>query len=1337
MSNLLISAAVNIGVGLLLNFLFPTRQPDITQIGPRLSDLDVTSSAFGQPIPIHYGTLRTGGNVIWSPGIQEVANTTTQSAGGGKGGGGGGSVSTTTFTYFASFALGFSEGPAEEILRIWADGKLIYDITGSGIGIGTLKFRFHLGTETQQPDPLIEADKGVGNVPAHRGLCYIVFDSLPLANFGNRIPNITAEITFNVLNSMPFTPLVELAGQNIPGSVSGADGTSHMFLDPFSDDLYFLKAGVDAISRNSVGSMTAQVIRQDTGEGNALFSETPRYCMNGRIYSQFGSSNFENFEEVEPTGMQLTGFSFGLTGTVGPWGDPFKFPVGSEIGVLQVGDPEFGVPFKDIYVISANTAALGDGGFVIVYFDQLDILIMDNHLDTDIGRGGRVMQDFHNRRIFVTQENDTTLDLYEVEAKINIGTFGPYVDIPSPRLVGTFAKGGAQYAGTDDTEGWCFLPDEAALILSNGVSMFKVDVDDGTVLATNLNLGFFSQDQWANAGKFAFGNGHPGAADGGIVSTIDTEDLSLIVAQDLGDASFPDGLESNYKRAAYDPRSHSIILSRVNLTDPSANRVVRILLQRGAGQGVGLDTIVNDLSLRTGLVPAEINVTALAGTIVQGFSVTRQSPVRSAIEPLMRGFLFEGVESDFVMKFVTRGGASALTVDPDFLGRLTTDQNDEFVKEVRVQEVELPMRVSVQYADRAKDYQQGSQYDKRVQNPTASMQSGEEMSLTLPIILTEQEAKRLAQRWLYTLWSERASISSILPWKYIRLDPTDIFEVLYRGDIRRLRIGRVELGSDLDIDFTSTQEDTRSDDSDLLADGGLGHIDQFIPSGLPSRWMPLDIPLLTADEASLQQFNRAFWAAAGFDSTWPGMILFQSRDSGSSFLEISATSVQASWGVTKGAIATPGTTFTFDESSTIDVQVVAGVANFQTSTDLEVLNGVNAIAVIGPNGPEIIQFVNVTSIDVGTVRLSRLLRGRRGTDISRLTDTHVVGEQVVLLDVGSILTFQNPLELIGISVPYKPVTLNTLLEDAPTIHTIFTGQDLKPYSVVNVATNLAGRTADLSVSWERRTRYNGEQRDGTGEVPLNEASELYDIEYDFGGTEILEKTNLTAKLDIITVAEYTALSHPDGPTARLLLEGEVALVNPDFEQGTLNALPTGWTQSIGLGVEKVDTVPNGGGAAQVGAFATYFGVAVQTVTEITQTADLVALGWDIERFDIDLPTVEIKYFHMQVDAPPNEDDTQVQVRFLAADDTDLGGIDSGVITPAVEDTWEEKTFTLALIQGTRKLKIQLKGLGVFQTRVAFDNIRLRIVGSGVPPLQAKIYQISDVVGRGRVESATV
>jgi carbohydrate binding protein with CBM5/12 domain len=58
------------------------------------------------------------------------------------------------------------------------------------------------GTETQGVDPLIQSSEGVLYTPAYRGLCYIVWENFPLLNFGNRIPNLRAEINFTKVNNV-------------------------------------------------------------------------------------------------------------------------------------------------------------------------------------------------------------------------------------------------------------------------------------------------------------------------------------------------------------------------------------------------------------------------------------------------------------------------------------------------------------------------------------------------------------------------------------------------------------------------------------------------------------------------------------------------------------------------------------------------------------------------------------------------------------------------------------------------------------------------------------------------------------------------------------------------------------------------------------------------------------------------------------------------------------------------------------------------------------------------------------------------------------------------------
>jgi hypothetical protein len=58
------------------------------------------------------------------------------------------------------------------------------------------------GNETQNPDPIIQANEGVANTPAYRGLILAVWEKFPIVNFGNRVPNIRAEVEFTKTNNL-------------------------------------------------------------------------------------------------------------------------------------------------------------------------------------------------------------------------------------------------------------------------------------------------------------------------------------------------------------------------------------------------------------------------------------------------------------------------------------------------------------------------------------------------------------------------------------------------------------------------------------------------------------------------------------------------------------------------------------------------------------------------------------------------------------------------------------------------------------------------------------------------------------------------------------------------------------------------------------------------------------------------------------------------------------------------------------------------------------------------------------------------------------------------------
>ena len=239
---LLTAAGIGFSVGELAgSALFPTKPA--SQVGSRLGDLTISASTYGVIIPNAYGDVRVAGNMIWavSTGIREQVDTS--SAGGGKGGKGGkgGGASSTTYTYFATFAMAFSTGPMDSVLQIWADSNLVWNTSGIiplnapttnlPADESSFNFTFYNGDESQLPDPRIEADPiiGTGNAPAHRGMCYILFDDIPLANYGNRIPNITVEICTATTPSQVPIP-ISPATPNTAAVYAG--GTQTLAIDP-------------------------------------------------------------------------------------------------------------------------------------------------------------------------------------------------------------------------------------------------------------------------------------------------------------------------------------------------------------------------------------------------------------------------------------------------------------------------------------------------------------------------------------------------------------------------------------------------------------------------------------------------------------------------------------------------------------------------------------------------------------------------------------------------------------------------------------------------------------------------------------------------------------------------------------------------------------------------------------------------------------------------------------------------------------------------------------------------------------------------------------------------
>lgn len=253
--------------------------------GPRLTSMPALGSTEGAAVPVIFGRVRVGGQVIWATRFEENGKSS---------GKGLGAPSAKTYRYYANFAVGLCEGEIAGVRRIWADGKEI-DRTKFTI-------RVYRGTQSQAADALIVAKEGAGDAPAYRGLAYVVFERMPLADFGNRIPQLSFEVARPANALAPLVRGVDV----IPGSGEFVySGKPVLALDGF--------AGGGSINRNTLvaGSDCAASL-------DALEESCPNVASAALVVSWFGddlrAGQCTIAPRVDSAGKRTRGASWSVAG---------------------------------------------------------------------------------------------------------------------------------------------------------------------------------------------------------------------------------------------------------------------------------------------------------------------------------------------------------------------------------------------------------------------------------------------------------------------------------------------------------------------------------------------------------------------------------------------------------------------------------------------------------------------------------------------------------------------------------------------------------------------------------------------------------------------------------------------------------------------------------------------------------------------------------------------------------------------------------------------------------------------------------------------------------------
>jgi hypothetical protein len=1013
--------------------IFPTQLPHMQ--GPRMGDGQTTTSVVGHPIPVVFGTQTVGGNVIWASPYREVANTETQ------GGKGAPEQDVTQYSYYRSFAILICEGPIAGVRRVWANGKIEYDRSEPASEepvedilddvrsllaqalIGTAaqsdawaeKMTIYLGTEDQLPDPVMESFLGVGNVPAHRGYAYVVFDDVLMKpEDGNRMPG-----------SWKFEVYTE-------GS-SDANAA-----DAFSNEVMYPWTPADVDPRNAQNTHEYQLVGTSSFVANfgVVLTAPVRSTLDAALGDFLVSYGYEG-----PTSGDAIGWSIGpdsdtwtsnmrpVTADGLPENRAYTYMHFNEdaVGVLgyypqlpYLGDCE-----------ACFFAGCGYGGLSKIwwgdrYLDLPGSIELENQFEIGVYEIDDIdnatdRQVFNNNCVFIGPGDQQLLLTPDVIIEVRRVPQAP----PDPCEIGT------PITGVPD---WVLVEGELLQCgpwTLDGSTTYKVlqkfsEGNTPTVVTMPLNparpLGhpqYNDEDFWTAAYEIEVARGRMAA---GLVYGVD----------------YPQTQAFGYRKSM-----------TVNTTSTTP---------------VSLASIVAALCERTGLT--SYDVSDLETEYVVGYQVSRPMATRAAIEPLRSIGFFDVIESGNALKFSTRGKAPVATLEDGDMGARPAES--PFIPAIttkRTQPFELPRQVRIHYQNPDRDFDPGEEL-----SPARFDSAAEGVTdIDIGAAVGSDKAAQIAEVLYRDIWAARWSHQTQVDQNFSAIEPGDVLLVPVDGRLERMRVpGLMDRLPNLRV-----FEMVRDDDGSYVSTA-VGTTSQRTPARLPF-YGPVEALLLDLPPLQVTDDDPGIYAAVypmALTGDFRGAIFSRSLDGGNYTVVGSATTLTPA-GRIWGALP-EGPTTVFDEGNALIVELAHG--ELESRTEEDVLAGANAAAVGGDGRWEVIQFRDAVNTAGNVWRLTGLLRGRKGTE--HAVGQSVDGDTFVMLSLGTLIRLPLTIDQVDIEHLYKITPVGTSPEGVTPEEFTGHGIALKPWSPVHVegSRNTGG---DLTITWMRRDRLATDVDDAT------------------------------------------------------------------------------------------------------------------------------------------------------------------------------------------------------------------------------------------------------------------
>lgn len=491
-----------------------------------------------------------------------------------------------------------------------------------------------------------------------------------------------------------------------------------------------------------------------------------------------------------------------------------------------------------------------------------------------------------------------------------------------------------------------------------------------------------------------------------------------------------------------------------------------------------LPDVLADTLQRVGFSFDQYDVSLVPMTDVEMIIANR--PTASAtLELLINAYQLTWTTTGNIIKIFPRAMEPVADLIDGDLGYVEGSTRDTTIYNVkRLQSVDLPKKVTIEYISRKLNYNSFTQESPELK----SFPEGSEVTISVPIILTPEQAKKMADDLLIQPHLERTTWSGTTSYANMQLEPGDVVNTS-KGIGRIIEIQERTEGL-LDIVFVDAGL-PKAPEPIYAGPVIIGYTaSDYIGSGVAPTEEPemvnvskdltnsgiivVDVPSLNSNDIN----PRVYLAAHGYGNpNWVGCGVYMSEDN-ATYTNIATCTKQATIGLVQAATPINVNYHVWDTTTTISVELKTG--QLESKTDLQVLNGENLCMI----GSELIGFANATLIGTSTrglsvYELTRLIRGRQGTEwvLTEEYGTHQSDELFVLLD-DSLIRYNIDQSKLNQPLYFKAVSTGEAITDAEPEQYTLASLNRFPWRVANLTSKRYGN--DIEYKWSERPRLDGD-----------------------------------------------------------------------------------------------------------------------------------------------------------------------------------------------------------------------------------------------------------------------